>query len=63
MSQQFYKEYMNILATDPLSIPVWLMLQYKFMSPAAMIAKGGEMETFMKRYSLNGIKIPTICKP
>ena len=42
---------------------VWLMLQMKFMSPAAMIARGGEMEEFMKRYSLNGIKIPKICKP
>jgi len=63
MNQDFYKEYMHILMTDPLSLPVWLMLQRKFMMPAAMIAKGGEMETFMKCYSLNGIKIPTICKP
>ena len=42
---------------------VWLMLQMKFMSPAAMIAKGGEMEAFMKRYSLNGIRSSNLCKP
>jgi hypothetical protein len=42
---------------------VWLMLQMKFMSPAAMMTKGSEMEAFMKRYSLNGVKVPTICKP
>jgi hypothetical protein len=42
---------------------VWLMLQMKFMSPAAMIARGGEMEQFMKHFSLNGVKAPTICKP
>ena len=35
---------------------MWLMLQFKFMSPARMISRGGEMETFMKQYSLNGIK-------
>jgi hypothetical protein len=63
MNQEFYKEYMNVLATDPLSLPVWLMLQYKFMSPAAMIAKGDKMEQYMKMYSLNGLKVPTICKP
>jgi len=28
-----------------------------------MIARGAEMEKYMKMYSLNGIKIPTICKP
>jgi hypothetical protein len=42
---------------------IYMMLQMKFMAPAAMIAKGSEMETFMKRYSLNGVKVPTICKP
>lgn len=42
---------------------VWLMLQMKFMSPAAMIARGSEMEKFMKHFSLNGVKAPTICKP
>jgi len=63
MLQQFYKEYMNILMTDPLSLPVWLMLQRKFMMPAMMISRRSDMEDFMKRYSLNGIKVPTICKP
>jgi hypothetical protein len=42
---------------------VWLLVQMKFMSPAAMIAKGAEMETFMKQFSLNGIRNPNICKP
>ena len=42
---------------------IYMMLQMKFMAPAAMMSKGGEMEAFMKRYSLNGIKVPTICKP
>lgn len=63
MSQEFYKEYMHILMTDPLSLPVWLMLQRKFMMPAMMIAKRSDVEDFMKQYSLNGIKVPTICKP
>jgi hypothetical protein len=63
MNQEFYKEYMHVLMSDPLSLPVWLMLQRKFMMPAMMIAKSGEMEDFMKRYSLNGMKVPTICKP
>jgi hypothetical protein len=42
---------------------VWLMLQYKFMLPAMMIARNDETEQFMKQFTLNGIKIPTICKP
>jgi hypothetical protein len=32
----------------------------KFGGPAAFIAKGDEMEKFVKQFSLNGIK--TICK-
>jgi hypothetical protein len=56
MNHEFYKEYMNVLMTDPLNLPVWLMLQRKFMGPAMMIAKGNEMETFMKQFSLNGLK-------
>jgi hypothetical protein len=56
MNQDFYKEYMNILMTDPLSLPVWLMLQRKFMMPASMIARNDRMEQYMKMYSLNGIK-------
>lgn len=42
---------------------VWLMLQAKFMTPASMIARNDKMEQFMKQFSLNGIKAPTICKP
>jgi len=42
---------------------VWLFLQMKFMGPASMISRGAEMETFMKHFSLNGIKPPTICRP
>ena len=42
---------------------IWLLLQMKFMAPANMIAKGNDMEKFMSHFSLNGIKIPTICKP
>lgn len=52
----FYNEYMKILTTDPSSLPVWLYLQFKFMTPAGMIAKGDEMEKFVKQYSLNGMK-------
>ena len=63
MLNEFYKEYMHILTTDPLSLPVWLMLQRKFMLPAMMIARNDEMEKFMSHFSLNGIKVPTICKP
>jgi len=39
------------------------MLEQKFMGPAKMMARGDEMEKFVKHFSLNGIKIPTICKP
>ena len=42
---------------------VWSMLQVKFMMPAQMMTKGGEMEEFVKRYSLNGVKAGNICKP
>ena len=67
MSQEqritFYKEYMNILTTDPLSLPVWLMLQRKFTVPAMMIANGGEMEKWLGHFSLNGIKGSNLCKP
>lgn len=35
------------------------MLEQKFMGPAKMIARGAEMEKYMKLYSLNGIKIST----
>jgi hypothetical protein len=42
---------------------IWLMVQLKFMTPAAMIARGSEMEQFMKQFSLNGIRNPNICKP
>jgi hypothetical protein len=52
----FYKEYFTILTTEPLNLPVWLYLQYKFMLPASMIARNDEMEQFVKQYSLNGIK-------
>jgi len=42
---------------------VWLMLQWKFMSPAKMIAYNDDMENFLKCFSLNGIKSFNICKP
>ena len=66
MSQEqrlaFYKEYMEILKTDPLNLPMWLYLQYKFMTPAMMTARNDEMQKFMGQFSLNGIK-SNICKP
>ena len=60
-----YREYLDVLITDPLSAPVWLYLNYKFMSPAMMIARNDAAEEFVKRYSLNGIKsnLGNICKP
>jgi len=42
---------------------VWLMLQCKFMAPAKLISHNDEMQKFLERYSLNGIKATTICKP
>jgi hypothetical protein len=42
---------------------VWLMLQFKFMTPAKMIAHNDEMEKFLKTFSLNGVKSFNICKP
>jgi hypothetical protein len=41
---------------------VWLMLQFKFMTPAKMIAHNDEMQKFIGQFSLNGIK-SNICKP
>ena len=58
----FFKEYLEVLMNDPLSLPVWWMLQIKFMLPAMMIARNDQMETWMKHFSLNGIKA-NICKP
>ena len=40
---------------------IYTMLQMYFMGPAKMIARGDEMEKFVKHFSLNGIK--PICKP
>jgi hypothetical protein len=59
----FYQEYMQILMTDPLSLPVWLMLQRKFMLPAAMISRNDDMEKFIGHFSLNGVKNFSICRP
>lgn len=42
---------------------MWLFLQNKFYGPARTMAKGAEMEQFMKQFSLNGVKATTICKP
>ena len=42
---------------------VWLCLQNKFMGPARMIARTDAMEQWLKHFSLNGMKIPVICKP
>jgi len=41
---------------------VWLMLQYKFMTPAKMISVNDDMEQFLKCFSLNGIKQFNICR-
>jgi len=41
---------------------VWLMLQFKFMTPAKMIAHNDEMQKFIGQFSLNGIK-SNICNP
>jgi hypothetical protein len=35
---------------------IWLMLQFKFMTPAKLIAHNDEMEKFLSQFSLNGIK-------
>jgi hypothetical protein len=59
----FYKEYMTILMTDPLNLPIWWMLQMKFMLPAAMISRNDEMENFISHFSLNGIRNFNICRP
>jgi hypothetical protein len=61
--QRIGTEYIGLLVSDPLSIPVWWMLQMKFLFPAMMIARNDEMENFLKCFSLNGIKSFNICKP
>lgn len=45
-----YKEYMQILTTDPLSLPMWLYLNYKFMMPATMIARTDAIEELTKPF-------------
>jgi len=59
----FYKEYMNVLMTDPMNLPVWLYLNYKFMMPASMISRNDEVEKWLSHFSLNGIKNFSICRP
>lgn len=41
---------------------IWLYLQYKFMMPAHLISKSGDMEDWMKQFSLNGLR-SNLCKP
>jgi hypothetical protein len=66
MSQEariaLYNEYIKVLTTDPLSLPIWWMLQLKFTVPAMMISRNEEMEKFISHFSLNGIKSFNICK-
>ena len=54
--QKIGTEFTELLLSDPLSIPVWWMLQVKFMLPAMLISHGDEMEKFVSSVSLNGIK-------
>ncbi len=42
---------------------VWLMLQYRFATPAKMIAYNDDMENYLKTFSLNGVKASNLCKP
>ena len=42
---------------------IWAMLNVYFMSPAKMIARNDALEDWLKLMSLNGMKIPVICKP
>jgi len=42
---------------------VWLMLQFKFMTPAKLIAQNDDMEKYLKTFSLNGWKSSNICNP
>ena len=60
--QKIGTEYLELLRNDPLSIPAWLFLQYKFMLPAMLIARNDETEKWMEHFSLNGIR-SNICKP
>jgi hypothetical protein len=46
----------NTLINEWFDYQIWLFLQMKFMFPAELMIKGGEMETFMKQFTLNGIK-------
>jgi hypothetical protein len=59
----FFKEYLTVLITDPLNLPVWWMLQLKFMVPAMMISRNDEMEKWLSHFSLNGIRSSNLCKP
>lgn len=43
-------EYLELLQSDPLSIPAWLYLQYKFMLPAMMIDRNDRKEKFIKNF-------------
>ena len=60
--QKIGTEFLELLVSDPLSLPVWWMLQMKFMLPAMLIAHNDEMEKYIGAVSLNGIKNFSICR-
>lgn len=60
--QKIGPEFIELLLSDPFNIPVWWMLQIKFMLPAIMIAHNDEMEKYISAVSLNGIKNFSICR-
>lgn len=63
MYSKIISEYFQVLTKDPLSLPVWWMLQMQFMLPAMLIARNEEVEKFVGAVSLNGIKNFSICRP
>ena len=62
-NEEILKDYFKVLTTDPLSLPMWWYLYYKFMMPARMISNNDEMEKFLSHFSLNGLKRSNLCKP
>lgn len=54
--QKIGMEFLELCRSDPLSIPVWWMLQIHFMLPAHLIARNNQLEEHMKYFTLNGIK-------
>lgn len=61
--QKIGMEYIERLASDPLSWVALCLVYSKFYGPAMMLDMTDSMGSILKTYSLNGMKSYNICKP